>query len=126
MTRNRKEKLEKNLIINSFKNCGLNLTTDGNEHHLIHCFKEGQPCANGLDMLKEQQNLLSNAEYLSIAIPLKSRKAIQRRQIRTIISPTPAILKMISWILNCNSRTLRNKNFLWSIFYFFQINAPLQ
>ena len=23
--------------------------TDGSEDHLIHCFKEGQPCANGLD-----------------------------------------------------------------------------
>ena len=35
------------------------------EGHLIHCFKEGQPCANGLDMLKDQQNLLPNAEYLN-------------------------------------------------------------
>ena len=41
------------------------MKTDGSEDHLIHCFKEGQPCANGLDMLKEQQNLLSNAEYLN-------------------------------------------------------------
>ena len=31
----------------------------------IHCFKEGQPCANGLDMLRKQQNLLLNAEYLN-------------------------------------------------------------
>ena len=54
--------LEKNLIIKSFKSCGLNLKTDGSKDHLIHCFKEGQPCANDLDMLKEQQNLLSNAE----------------------------------------------------------------
>ena len=38
---------------------------DGSEDHLIHCFKEDQPCANGLDMLKEQQNLLLNAEYLN-------------------------------------------------------------
>ena len=58
-------RLEKNLIIKSFKSCGLNLKTDGSEDHLIHCFKEGEPCANGLDMLKEQQNLLSNAEYLN-------------------------------------------------------------
>ena len=35
------------------------------QDHLIQCFKEGQPCANGLDMLREQQNLLSNAEYLN-------------------------------------------------------------
>ena len=58
-------RLEKNLLIKSFKSCGLNLKTDGSEEHLIHCFKEGQPCANGLDMLKEQQNLLSNPEYLN-------------------------------------------------------------
>ena len=58
-------RLVKNLIIKSFKSCGLNLKMDGSEDHLIHCFKEGQPCANGLDMLKEQQNLLSNVEYLN-------------------------------------------------------------
>ena len=43
----------------------MNLKADGSEDNLIPCFKEGQPCANGLDMLKEQQNLLSNAEYLN-------------------------------------------------------------
>ena len=37
---------------------------DGSEDHSIHCLKEGQPCANCLDILKEQQNLLSNVEYL--------------------------------------------------------------
>ena len=58
-------RLEKNLIIKSFKSWGLNLKTDGSEDHLIHCFEESQPCVNGLDMLKEQQNLLSNAEYLN-------------------------------------------------------------
>ena len=58
-------RLEKNLIIKSFKSCGLNFKMDDSEDHLIHCFKKGQPCANGLDMLKEQQNLLSNAEYLN-------------------------------------------------------------
>ena len=58
-------RLEKNLIFKSFKSCGLNLKTDGSEDHLIHCFKEGQPSANALDMLKEQQNLLLNAEYLN-------------------------------------------------------------
>ena len=52
-------------VIKSLKSCGLNLKMDGNKDYLIHCFKEGQPCANGLNMLKEQQNLLSNAEYLN-------------------------------------------------------------
>ena len=58
-------RLEKNLIIKSFKSCGLNLKTYRSKDHLIHCFKEGQPYANGSDMLKEQQNLLPNAEYLN-------------------------------------------------------------
>ena len=57
--------LEKNLIIKSFKSCGLDLKTDGSEDDLIHSFKEGQPCTNGLDVLREQQHLLSNAEYLN-------------------------------------------------------------
>ena len=35
------------------------------EDHLIHCFKEGQPCANSLGILKEEQNLLSTVEYLN-------------------------------------------------------------
>ena len=33
--------------------------------HLICCFREGQACGHGLDKLKEQQDLLSNAEYLN-------------------------------------------------------------
>ena len=57
--------LEKNLAIKSFKSWELNLKADVSKDHLIHCFREGQPCTNGLDMLKKQQNLLSNAEYLS-------------------------------------------------------------
>ena len=58
-------RLEKNLTIKSFKSCGLDLKTDGSKDNLIHFFREGQPCANGLDMLKEQQNLLSNVAYLN-------------------------------------------------------------
>ena len=58
-------RFEQNLIIKSFKSCRLNLKTDGSKDHLIHCFKEGQPYANGLDILKEQQNMLSKAEYLN-------------------------------------------------------------
>ena len=37
--------LEKNLIIKSFKSCGLNLKTNGSKYHLLYCFKEGKPCA---------------------------------------------------------------------------------
>ena len=58
-------RLEKKFIIKSFKSCGLNLKTDGSEDHLIHCLIEGQPYADGIDILKEQQNLQSNTKYLN-------------------------------------------------------------
>ena len=35
----------KELIINSFQGCTLNLKNDGSEDSSIHCFKENQPCA---------------------------------------------------------------------------------
>ena len=73
-------RVKKNVIIKSFKSYGLNLKTVGSKNHLIHCFKEGQPCDNGLDMLKEQQ-ISYRMQNISTAILLKSRKAIQRRQI---------------------------------------------
>ena len=72
-------RLEKNLIIRSFKSCGLNLKMDVSEDHLIQCFKEGQPYASGLDMLKEQQ-VCYRMQNISRVIPLKSRRAIERRQ----------------------------------------------
>lgn len=31
--------------------CGLTVAADGSEDHLIHCFKEGQPCQAGRDLL---------------------------------------------------------------------------
>ena len=40
------------VIIKSFKVCGLNLPIDGSENHPIHYFKEGQTCENV--MFKEQ------------------------------------------------------------------------
>ena len=46
-------------IVNSFKSCGLNLQIDGTEDHVIHCLKEGEPCASGKDKLKSQQSVLS-------------------------------------------------------------------
>ena len=58
-------RLDKSFIINSFKSCALNLKSDGSEDHLIHCFKDNQPCATGSNMLKEQQNLLMKAEHLN-------------------------------------------------------------
>ncbi|XP_059360635.1 uncharacterized protein LOC132098591 [Carassius carassius] len=31
--------------------CGLTVASDGSEDHLIHCFKEGEPCASGRELL---------------------------------------------------------------------------
>ena len=53
-------------MIKSLKSCELNLKQDGSKDHLKYCFKEGQPCTNDLDLLKEQQNSLSNPEYLNL------------------------------------------------------------
>ena len=47
------EKLDKDMIRNSFKVCGLTLKDDGSEDDLIHCFKAGQPCAAGRDVLAQ-------------------------------------------------------------------------
>lgn len=53
------------MIVNSFKSCTLNLKSDGSEDELIHCFKKIQPCACGSDVLKEQFQLLRNADELN-------------------------------------------------------------
>ena len=45
--------LSLDVIKKSFKVFGLNLV-DGSDNHLIHCFKEGQTCENGAQMLKEK------------------------------------------------------------------------
>uniref|UniRef100_A0A915DL27 DDE-1 domain-containing protein n=1 Tax=Ditylenchus dipsaci TaxID=166011 RepID=A0A915DL27_9BILA len=48
------EALSKNLIINSFKVCGLTNASDGSEDDFIHCFKAHGPIPEGLEMLKEE------------------------------------------------------------------------
>ncbi|KAG7255433.1 hypothetical protein CRUP_038017 [Coryphaenoides rupestris] len=47
------DKLDKDLIRKSFKVCGQSVKTDGSEDNLIHCFKEGQPCAAGQEALTQ-------------------------------------------------------------------------
>ena len=39
------DELPKQMIISSFKSCAINLSVDGKEDGLIHCFKKGEPCA---------------------------------------------------------------------------------
>ena len=43
--------LDKTVIINSFKSCGLRVAVDGTEDGHIHCFKEKQPYHAGLELL---------------------------------------------------------------------------
>ncbi|KAM3616613.1 uncharacterized protein V6R79_020854 [Siganus canaliculatus] len=47
------DKLDAEMVKNSFKVCGLTVAADGSEDHLIHCFKEGEPCASGRKLLAE-------------------------------------------------------------------------
>ncbi|KAM4625025.1 uncharacterized protein ACJ7VT_003510 [Polymixia lowei] len=46
------DKLDTELVKKSFKVCGLTVAADG-EDHLIHCFKEGEPCASGRELLAQ-------------------------------------------------------------------------
>ncbi len=48
----------KEIIIKSFKICGLSVATDGTEDEQIECFKDGHACADGREMLREE-----NAEF---------------------------------------------------------------
>ena len=46
------EALPTELIINSFKCCGLTIDVSGDEDNLIHCLKEGEPCRPAWQMLQ--------------------------------------------------------------------------
>ena len=52
--------LPKDLIRKSFKVCALNLVVDVIEDTLIHCFKEGSPCAAGAELLRQQLMVQGN------------------------------------------------------------------
>ena len=54
--------LEKDLIVNSFHGCAVNLKSDGSEDDKIHCFKEKGTCAAGAALLKDQTTLLHDKE----------------------------------------------------------------
>ncbi|XP_070786398.1 major centromere autoantigen B-like [Enoplosus armatus] len=45
------DKLDQDMIRESFKVCGLSVKSDGSEDDLILCFREGQPCAAGREAL---------------------------------------------------------------------------
>ena len=56
------QKLPFELIRNSCTSCGLTTALDGSEDDRIHCFKEGQPCRSGREMLSEQMKLMHETE----------------------------------------------------------------
>ena len=58
-------RLDKTLIAKLFKSCGLNLKVGYCEDNLIHCFQNDQPCASGSSILKEQLQLLKDADVLN-------------------------------------------------------------
>ena len=53
------EKLSSEIIRKSFKECALNLKTDGTEDGLIHCFKEKEPCQAEKEILNSQKSILT-------------------------------------------------------------------
>ena len=53
-------KLSKDLIVKSFKTCGLNLAIDGSEDQSIHCFKKKGCCPNGAAMLQEALQIVTD------------------------------------------------------------------
>ena len=46
------------MIKKSFPCCGLSLPVDGSDDDKIICFRDGEPCAEGKDMLKPQLSIL--------------------------------------------------------------------
>ena len=46
----------------SFIHCALGLPTDGSLGHRIHCFKEGQPCFQGREVLRSQLMFLQDEQ----------------------------------------------------------------
>lgn len=54
--------LPSDVIKKSFATCTLNLPVDGSEDDGIDCFKEGQPCSSGRQMLKSQLGILTEPD----------------------------------------------------------------
>ena len=65
------EEISSERIKKSFKSCALNLAKVGSEDKLIHCFKEGQPCKVGKEILQSQLSILTkrNVNPLEIDKP---------------------------------------------------------
>ena len=54
--------LPSEMIKESFIHYALSLPTDGSLDHRIHCFKEGQPCFQGREVLRSQLMILQDEQ----------------------------------------------------------------
>jgi hypothetical protein len=52
------------IIKNSFKLCGISNRIDGSEDDLIQCFKSGEPCEGGREILRKKNSEINNTEIL--------------------------------------------------------------
>jgi hypothetical protein len=65
------DQISKDVIIKSFKACGISNAIDGSEDHMIDCFKESSPCAKGMELLREK-----NAEISQLGLTAIERQLI--------------------------------------------------
>ena len=56
------EQISPDTIKTSFKLCALNLATEGAEDEKTHCFKEGQPCHKGKEILEMHLSILTEKD----------------------------------------------------------------
>ena len=56
------EQISPETIKTSFKSRALDLVIDGAEDEKIHCFKEGQPCHKGMEILESQLSILTEKD----------------------------------------------------------------
>lgn len=49
------------MIKDSFVSCAITTSVTGSDDHKIHCFKEGQPCAEGKEKLDEEMKKLGES-----------------------------------------------------------------
>ena len=64
--------LPRDLMKKSFPCCALNLPTGGSQDEKIVCFREGQPCCAGMEMLKTQVSVLSEPDNDSFTLVTES------------------------------------------------------
>ncbi len=51
------------LMKTSFVSCAITTSTDGSNDESIHCFKEGEPCAEGRSLLFEEMKNLHDSDH---------------------------------------------------------------